>query len=503
MNNRRKPARLAAAFMVAVLAFFVPLWALAYTSVPVNGLNRLIDIFPGPDSPELAEDIAAQIGAPDTNYAPSSASEFDLVTTISLPNSDVKYIYGIEHCANLINLLVPGNYLTDDKLDVLADAPLIRYLDLSRNQLTPRSLPYIAHLPLDILNLSGNKFTAENLEALPASVKNLNVSNNDIGDAGATKIAARLTSLTKLNLSGAGITDDGAATLAGMPGRGGIDIILYDNHLGSVGMRAILGAGFKSLDMRNQSLTATGISDGRRPVVHSIIVNPADIDPGSISDGGKYDPATGKITWPARNTDAEFTYGYMVDGHGGVVYVPFAYKAFVYKVKFIDGVGGQTLINVDDQHRVTAPKDPERKGFIFTGWTLTKGGGDYFDFSTPITGDLTLYAGWTKNVEDSGEGNDEDEGDGDGDGSSGGRITGNGGSSPDTGDATPVCAWFMMGAFAFFGLSISVALRVKETARIVPLTNPQAGGFHHERDFTTQILFENMELGLRSFRSYR
>ena len=201
MNNRGKPGRLAATIMVAVMVLFIPIWALAYTSVAIDGINRLIDIFPGPDSPELAEDIAAQIGAPNTDYAPSSASEFDTVTTISLPNSDVKYIYGIEHCANLINLLVPGNYLADDKLDVLSDAPLIRYLDLSRNQLTSKVLPYIAHLPLDILNLSGNKLTAENLEALPASVKDLNISNNGIGDEGATKITVGLTGLTKLNLS--------------------------------------------------------------------------------------------------------------------------------------------------------------------------------------------------------------------------------------------------------------------------------------------------------------
>lgn len=45
-----------------------------------------------------------------------------------------------------------------------------------------------------------------------------------------------------------------------------------------------------------------------------------------------------------------------------------------------------------------APDDPEREGFSFLGWFTDKAATQRFDFSfTPITGNLTLYAGWTRN----------------------------------------------------------------------------------------------------------
>ncbi len=45
---------------------------------------------------------------------------------------------------------------------------------------------------------------------------------------------------------------------------------------------------------------------------------------------------------------------------------------------------------------VKKPADPVREGFVFAGWFLDKEGKTAFDFSAPIEGDITVYAGWTK-----------------------------------------------------------------------------------------------------------
>ena len=43
------------------------------------------------------------------------------------------------------------------------------------------------------------------------------------------------------------------------------------------------------------------------------------------------------------------------------------------------------------------PANATRTGWILTGWYTKKAGGEKFDFSTPITEDITLYAQWDEN----------------------------------------------------------------------------------------------------------
>ena len=52
---------------------------------------------------------------------------------------------------------------------------------------------------------------------------------------------------------------------------------------------------------------------------------------------------------------------------------------------------------VIDGEKATKPDDPSEDGYIFGGWYENSGcTGDPFDFSTPITGNKTLYAKWVK-----------------------------------------------------------------------------------------------------------
>lgn len=64
----------------------------------------------------------------------------------------------------------------------------------------------------------------------------------------------------------------------------------------------------------------------------------------------------------------------------------------------LDGESGNTLVDVVDGETVDEPNDPVRAGYNFDGWywnpnpsTSAK-----FDFESPVTKDITVYAKWTK-----------------------------------------------------------------------------------------------------------
>lgn len=50
----------------------------------------------------------------------------------------------------------------------------------------------------------------------------------------------------------------------------------------------------------------------------------------------------------------------------------------------------------------TAPADPSREGYTFTGWYKAESLTEAFDFNTPIVEDITLYAKWSKKNNNSG-----------------------------------------------------------------------------------------------------
>jgi len=80
---------------------------------------------------------------------------------------------------------------------------------------------------------------------------------------------------------------------------------------------------------------------------------------------------------------------------GDTVYT-YTYTAIgSYTVTF-DSNGGSAVTsqNVPEGGKVTKPADPTREGYTFNGWNL---GDQAYDFSTPVTGDITLTAQWTAN----------------------------------------------------------------------------------------------------------
>ena len=53
---------------------------------------------------------------------------------------------------------------------------------------------------------------------------------------------------------------------------------------------------------------------------------------------------------------------------------------------------------VNDGDTATKPQDPTREGYVFGGWYLDEDCTIPYDFNTPVTGDIILYAKWTKVV---------------------------------------------------------------------------------------------------------
>lgn len=71
-------------------------------------------------------------------------------------------------------------------------------------------------------------------------------------------------------------------------------------------------------------------------------------------------------------------------------------SAKVFTVSFDPG-NGQMVSgrSVRAGQAISEPKAPTRSGYVFDGWYTTKSGGSKYDFSTPVTADLNLYAHWT------------------------------------------------------------------------------------------------------------
>ena len=56
---------------------------------------------------------------------------------------------------------------------------------------------------------------------------------------------------------------------------------------------------------------------------------------------------------------------------------------------------GDAVVSVIDGDTIDEPETPYRSGYRFTYWSLDKVKRERFDFSTPITESITLYAGWS------------------------------------------------------------------------------------------------------------
>lgn len=72
-----------------------------------------------------------------------------------------------------------------------------------------------------------------------------------------------------------------------------------------------------------------------------------------------------------------------------------------FTVTFDLGYGSDSThadVSVDNGEAVAEPSEPTRSGYTFLGWYTQKTGGSKYDFSKPVTADLTVFAHWSKNT---------------------------------------------------------------------------------------------------------
>lgn len=79
-----------------------------------------------------------------------------------------------------------------------------------------------------------------------------------------------------------------------------------------------------------------------------------------------------------------------------------------HEVTLVLGNGSaDVVVSVEDGALLARPDDPVREGHDFAGWFMTADAdgrlSDPYDFSAPVTGDLTLYAGWVPAASEDGE----------------------------------------------------------------------------------------------------
>ena len=119
----------------------------------------------------------------------------------------------------------------------------------------------------------------------------------------------------------------------------------------------------------------------------------------TVPGGGTIKPnGDGSVTIPGGSTVVdkdgdEYTYppeGGTLDPDGTVVYTV--------TVTF-DSQGGSDVAsrNVEVNTPVAEPDAPTRSGYSFRGWYTAASGGEEWDFSAPVTEDMTLYARWSMN----------------------------------------------------------------------------------------------------------
>lgn len=68
------------------------------------------------------------------------------------------------------------------------------------------------------------------------------------------------------------------------------------------------------------------------------------------------------------------------------------------KVSFETGEGSKVDFQTTADGKLVKPADPTRDGYTFAGWYTDEACTQAYDFSTPVTADLTLHAKWTKNA---------------------------------------------------------------------------------------------------------
>ena len=252
----------------------------------------------------------------------------------------------------------------------------LTYLWLYDNQLSSVDLSH--NTSLVGLYLNGNQLSSVDLSRNTA-LEYLDLNHNQLSSVD----VSHNTALTELNLGGNQLSsvDLSHNTALKWPGLSGNRLLWFGGvainpNLTDQRQREFGPVAASSLDLAK---AAPGI----------------DVSRISNVQGGKLQ---GTVLTPT-NARGLVTYDYRFSDAYEPLHAQVRFDAPSFTVAFdTNGGSGNTVVSVVSGKTVTAPAAPTRTGYTFNGWYTAKDGGSKYDFSKPVTGNLTLYARWTANT---------------------------------------------------------------------------------------------------------
>ena len=230
------------------------------------------------------------------------------------------------------------------------------------------------------------------------------------------------------------------------PGNGGPDITVGPGNEGTVdedGNVTLPGGGSaqvgdSTVTVPEDGDTITPNEDGTVDMPGGSTVHPGNGGPDITmgDEGGSYDPETGQVIF--------YYYNVTIDKQDGsdAITVKVAYNTPLAK-----------------------PDDPTREGYTFGGWYTEAACTTAYDFTTPVTGPLTIYAKWTENTAPTPVPAESPASTGTPSPRPMDGPIASPGTTPNTGDGNLLWPWILLMAFSFAELVIIAVFRYRNKKR--------------------------------------
>lgn len=355
--------------------------------------------------------------------------EISKIDRLSINNPKITSLQGIQYFTELTSIYIANTKITNldliglNKMDTIHMAynsqlsslkislPALKNLSCTNNGLTTLSIDAPA---LELLKCQGNKLTSLSVDG--SKVRSIECYNNELQTLSLNTPALEVLScsdnqLTSLDVSDiktlTSVTYDNNPPLKTLDFRGcdnlerGYHSQNQETVYISAGMTKYIGCHVVPEHTGNLIIDLNGYfivnSDGSKSVDLNQVISPAFIKVLEKEGHACFDSETHILTIPAQDKATVLEAGF--DGQINSTKWTFYTDITAVDdcvVKF-DSMGG-TL--VDDQmlsngEKAAEPTVPVKEGYIFTGWYTDKECTTLYDFSAPVTADITLYAGWS------------------------------------------------------------------------------------------------------------
>ena len=355
--------------------------------------------------------------------------EISKIDRLSINNPKITSLQGIQYFTELTSIYIANTKITNldliglNKMDTIHMAynsqlsslkiylKALKNLSCTNNGLTTLSIDAPA---LELLKCQGNKLTSLSVDG--SKVRSIECYNNELQTLSLNTPALEVLScsdnqLTSLDVSDiktlTSVTYDNNPPLKTLDFRGcdnlerGYHSQNQETVYISAGMTKYIGCHVVPEHTGNLIIDLNGYfivnSDGSKSVDLNQVISPAFIKVLEKEGHACFDSETHILTIPAQDKATVLEAGF--DGQINSTKWTFYTDITAVDdcvVKF-DSMGG-TLVEdqmLSNGEKAAEPTVPVKEGYIFTGWYTDKECTTLYDFSAPVTADITLYVGWS------------------------------------------------------------------------------------------------------------